>query len=115
MNPYVTFRDTDSQGELRYYVLQRQYPNFVGVIMERPNPDSLACVPISGHNLWVHFAGTIQGMYIPLSLNMRQEIETAFMDMASWYSVNRVFANPGKYKKFKINTASNTEQPYRED
>ena len=102
VEPFVTFKDTDGQGKLQYYVMQRQYPNFVGTIVERPIEDSLACIPVAGHNLWVAFAGTVQGAYIPISKNMLREITETFIKMAEWYSIHRVMANPGRYKKFKV-------------
>lgn len=102
MEPFVTFRDTDSDGKLQYYVLQRKYPNFVGVIMDQPQEDSLACVPISGHHLYMVFGGTIQGMYIPLNKGMLAEITEVFLQMAQWYASHRIMENPERYKKFKI-------------
>ena len=102
MNKYITFREEDKEGQLQYYILQRDFPNYVGVISEFPNLETLECVPIPGYSLYVQFSGTIRGNYVPSNSNISRELGLVFNDMASWYYSERILKNEKKYSKFKI-------------
>ena len=102
MNPYITFRDNDKEGRLQYYVLQREFPHFVGMISERPFESTLMQMPISGYNLWLVSAGTLRGNLVPGYNNLTEQMASVFESMAAWYKANRIDKDEKKYKKFKI-------------
>lgn len=102
LHNYITYREEDSDGVLRYYILQKQFPHYVGVILEAPKQGTWQS-PIAGYNLWVCYAGTIRGNMIPSYKNVSQETQSVYDDMAQWYLANRIIKQPERYKKFKIN------------
>ena len=102
LHNYITYREEDGEGVLRYYVLQKQFPHYVGVILEAPKHGTWQS-PIAGYNLWVCYAGTIRGNMIPSYKSVSQETQSVYDDMAQWYLVNRILKQPERYKKFKIN------------
>lgn len=102
MNPYVTFRDADKEGELQYYILQRTYPHYLGRIDYFPSMDPLCQVPISGHHLYVSFCGVLRGNYVPAQKGVETEILAVLEDMALWFYSNRIVNEPKKYKKWAI-------------
>jgi len=102
MEPFITFRDKNNSGELCYYILQREFPHYIGLISETPNLKALACVPITSHNLWVIHNGVLAGNYIPAQRDVMDEIKKVFQGMSDWYYAHRVIPNPKKYKKLAI-------------
>lgn len=111
MNKYVTFRDTDGE-QLNYYILQRDFPNYVGKISDVFIEKGLAVEQVQGYDLWIIFDGAIGGRYIPSYQNVFYEIKSVTYDMALWYLQNRVLTNPNRYKKFKSkNVSFSNQQP----
>jgi hypothetical protein len=104
MMPFITFRDKDAKGDLQYYILQRAFPNFVGRITRTPVDGALINQPISGYDLYVTFAGTIQGNIVPDYRNIQQEIQNVYIKMAAWFWTERIIMDDKKFKKFKIKT-----------
>lgn len=102
MNKFITFRDTDNGGVLHYYILQRSYPHYQCIILDRPEKAVVGACPIMNHNLWVVFDGTILGAYLPSYKNVVDEIVSVMNEMAEWFYLNRVLAEPNRYKKWKI-------------
>lgn len=102
MEPFITYRDTDSKNELQYYILQRQYPHYVARIAYKPSDTALFYISISGHHLYVTYAGTLQGHFIPGYKDAIEEMETVMRTMAEWFYANRVAVDSNKYKKWKI-------------
>lgn len=102
MSPFVTFKDVDKTGELQYYILQRAFPHYVGIIKYKPNIDALIEVPVTNHNLWVSFAGTIRGNFMPSYPGWQKELEKTFLEMAIWFYQNRILKEPRRYKKWAI-------------
>ena len=102
MEPFITFKDTDKNGELQYYILQRAFPHFCGVILNVPPEDSLMVAPVSGYHLYITFAGTLQGNYLLSRADIEKQLYDVFSSMASWYYENRVLKDQKRYKKFKI-------------
>lgn len=102
MSPFITFRDTDSNGELTLFVLQRDYPHFVGVLATYPSGKAVVEVPISGHNLYMRYYGTLRGNFIPLSNHIDLEMESVFHAMALWFYSERIMKDPKRYKKWAI-------------
>lgn len=102
MSPFITFRDTDSVGELKYYILQRDFPHYVASIEDRKPESALMVHPILGYSLWLVFAGSLRGNMIPGYNNVKQEIESVMLNMSNWFYQYRVLADPKKYKKYVI-------------
>lgn len=102
MSPYITFKDYDKDNKLQYYILQREYPHFCGVISYFPVGDSLCQIPVTGHHLYVTFAGTLRGNGFPAHNMVEQEIQSIFHHMATWFYINRIEADPKRYKKWVI-------------
>jgi|SRR5882757_11501386 len=111
MTAFVTFRDTDSERKLQYYILQRGFPHYVGRISEKPIEQPLAISPIGGYYLWVVVDGTLRGGFIPGYKNVIEEMQNVADTMADWFYENRILIDPKRYKKFKIN--SNAASPYK--
>jgi hypothetical protein len=102
MSPYITYRDTDKSGVLQYFILQRKFPHYQAVILDRPKDGAIVCMPIPGYQLYVTFAGTIQGNYVLSKADLQQELQTVFEQMTDWYYKERILTDQKKYKKFKI-------------
>lgn len=102
MNPFITFRDKDKNNELQYYILQREFPHFCGLISHYPKEGDLANQSISGYSLWITFSGTIRGQIIPSYTNIAKEINSVFESMASWFYANRILTDKKRFEKFKI-------------
>lgn len=102
--PYITFREADEEGILRYYILQREHPHYIGVITDKPSSYTLTAVQIQGYRLSVSFGGTLRGNFVPAYNGVYEDLETVFKDMAGWYYKNRIVPNEKNYTKFKINT-----------
>lgn len=103
MSPYITFKDFSiKDGTLVLYILQRDFPHYCGGIAYHPIADSICCVPMAGHNLWVSYCGTIRGNYIPSYEHALPEIEAVFQHMAAWFYSERIMKDPKRYKKWLI-------------
>ncbi len=102
MIPYITYREPDSEGRLCYYILQKKFPHFVGILSTGPLENSLASAPVPSYNLWINFKGTLIGNTIPDYKNILQEITDEFARMADWFFEHRIKNEPKKYLKFKI-------------
>jgi hypothetical protein len=101
-SPYITYRDKDEEGNLKYYILQRDFPHYLGVIVTIPMEGAISNEAIPGYNMWVSFAGVLRGNYIPDYRNTMDEINSVFSNMAAWFWAERIQENPKKYEKFKI-------------
>ena|ERR1700722_11856088 len=102
MSPFVTFKDNDSAGILQYYILQREYPHYVGQITYYPKGGAICEVPVTAHNLYVSFAGVLRGNYLPAFPKVEEEINQVFHAMALWFYANRIVPDPKRYKKWLI-------------
>lgn len=110
MNPYITFRDKDKDGNLQYYILQRSHPNYVGVISSVPISGTWLA-PVGGYNLWVVFSGTIQGNFLPSYQNVSAELQSVLDNMAAWFWAERIVISPKRFEKFKLkNDVQSTPQ-----
>jgi hypothetical protein len=103
MTPYITFREMDDTGNLQYYILQREFPHYIGVIRTIPLARSLVEVHVSGYNLYLSFAGTLRGNMIPSFKDAIKEMVIVYQNMATWYLDNRITKDEKRFKKFKIN------------
>jgi len=102
MIPYVTYRETDEGGRLCYYILQKAYPHFIGIISVGQLEGTLCSMPVGNYNLYVNFYGTLVGKFLPSYKDVLQDIEVAITGMSDWFYYNRVLTEPKKYEKFKI-------------
>lgn len=102
MSPFITFTDKSKEGETEYYILQRDYPHYVGMIAYSPSIEPIYQAPIAGHHLYINFWGTLRGRYLPMTKNVDKEIGAIFEDMAAWYYQNRILPDPRRYKKWAI-------------
>ncbi len=102
MNEFITYRDTNTEGELLYFVLQKDFPHFNCYISERPVVNFVQPMPITDYHLFLVFSGTIRGMMIPDYRNMGEEIQSVMQDMAAFYYEQRILKDLKKYRKWKI-------------
>ena len=105
MQPFITFREEDRNGKLQLYILQREFPHFVGMLTDRLINGRLQ-VPVTGHNLWIAFDGTLMGAFVPSYQRVYEEMAAAIGNMATWFYANRIEKDLKKYKKYKINVPS---------
>ncbi len=103
MSDFITFRELDADGKFAYYILQKDFPHYIGVIYPFPKKNFIEPSPIAGYNLWVTFNGTLRGLVIPAYKNIADEIVIVLDKMANWYLQQRVLPEQKKYKKYKIN------------
>ncbi len=103
MEPFITYRDKDKAGELQYYILQRAFPHFQGVILTYPKEGAFAESIVSGYNMYISYAGTISGNYILSKRDIESECQFVMQKMAEWFYANRILKESRKYKKFKVN------------
>ena len=104
MSPYITYRDINNEGELTYYILQRDFPHYLSEIITTPKEGLITPIQINGYYIWVNFIGTLRGGMIPGYRNIKDDIKFIVNDMADWYYANRVIPQYKKYKKFKYDT-----------
>ena len=101
MIPYITYREPYEGGRLCFYILQKAFPHYCGILTTSPIDGALANAPIAGYRLWISFHGTILGNMIPSYNDVVDEINNVLFDMAQWYALNRLKDNK-KYDKFKV-------------
>ena len=102
MNQFITFRENDSNDKLQYYIVQRSFPHYVGLISNIPVSEAMCCSPIPGYNLYIVFAGTLRGNVVPGYRDIAFDEQKTFNDMASWYYTERILKDEKRYKKLKI-------------
>lgn len=102
MMPFITFRDKDKNGNLLYYILQRDFPHYVGLLSPYPIEGVLCQSAITGHSLWIVFNGTLRGNMIPSHKGEMVEMQVVFDNMAVWFHSERILLDEKRYKKFKI-------------
>lgn len=105
--PYITYRE-EKEGNLLYYILQKEHPHYLGVIAYGIIQDKIQ-VPITGHNLYVTFAGCLRGNFIPSYKDVVKQIENTMTSMAIWFYSERILKEPKKYLKFKLNVSSTNQ------
>ncbi len=101
MIPYATYREPDEVGRICFFILQKAFPNYVGLLVTNPVEGAIINVPIADYNLWITFNGTIAGNFIPAWKGVTNDITQVFYSMAEWYYINRVKGEK-KYEKFKL-------------
>lgn len=106
--PFITYREPDEFNRLCFYILQKAYPNFIGLLITHPREGAIVNAPIPGYNIWVTYSGVLIGNYVPALRGVENDITQVFYSMAEWYYLNRIKTNPKKYKSFKINDTTST-------
>lgn len=104
MNPYILFEDIDDNGIKQKYILQRDFPHYVGQILYMPKLKSLIQIPVPKYNIWVSFAGTLRGNMIPSYKNIPEELDDVYRNMSSWYYENIILKNEKEFENFKLKT-----------
>jgi hypothetical protein len=105
---YITYRENDNAGELKYYILQRIYPHYTFELSTYPVERIFPAHQINGYHLWVCFAGTIMGNLILPSLAIQEkQINCVMDDAATWFYEHRLIPQAKKYKKFKYDNFPN--------
>jgi len=92
-NPYIIYREDGSD-----YILQRNFPNYIGRITEKLER-SIAQYPIPGYNLYISFAGMLNGNFIQMDSLAVQHAEEIMSKMSSFF-VQKL--DKSKYEKYKI-------------
>lgn len=101
MIPFITYREL-IDGKLEYFVLQKEFPHFLGRIVTFPVEHSLVNEPVAGYNLFITFAGSLRGNFIPDYKNITDDIQYTFERMALWFASERVIGGGKRFDKFKI-------------
>ncbi len=101
MIPFILFKEKDKNGNIQQYVLQREYPNYIGVISYRPIETALIQHPIANYNLWVIYSGTLKGNQIPLDKMALKDADDIYFNMAAWFYTEM---DVNKYENYKIKT-----------
>jgi hypothetical protein len=107
MAKYITYRE-DENGAPSYYILQKEFPHFVGRVVDNPYFKSIVNAPVPQTKLYVAMVGTLRGNAIPSYQNILEEIKIFAIDMAYWYFENRILPNPQKFKKWLSTQPSTT-------
>lgn len=103
MSPFITFRDTDKNNTLQYYILQREYPHYLAVISDHPVINKLGQSAVASHNLYIVHVGTLRGInLIPAQNKVWEEIQSVCDQMAEWFYIHRILPDQKKYKKWRI-------------
>lgn len=102
MEKYITYRESDIDGNFRYFICQKEHPHFVGEIVTVPKKMFIESTPISGYNLWICFSWTLRGAMIPSYKNVEDMMRITMEDMALWFLDKRIKNDEKKYTKFKI-------------
>jgi hypothetical protein len=98
--PFATYRELQN-GQLEYFIVQKDYPHFLGRIVTFPVEQSLVNCPVAGYNLWVTFNGTLRGNFYPSNIST-EEMQVIFETIALWFCSERVIGNGKRFDKFKI-------------
>lgn len=102
MHLYITYRESDAEGNQQYFILQKEFPHFVAKISEQPIVNFIQPMPITNYNLYLVFNGCLRGNIIPSYKDIGEEVKSVMNSMAIWFFEQRVLPNEKKYKKWKI-------------
>jgi len=99
---FITFREPDNDNVLRYYILQKDHPHNLGMVLSQPNHEALCQSVIPGYNLYIVWVGTLRGNFVAAYPNYEVDMQLCFDSMASWYYSERILKDEKRYAKFKI-------------
>ncbi len=100
--PFITYREPDEKGILRYYILQKEFPNNIGLILAEPKYDAIAQSVVPGYNLWVVFNGTLLGNFVQAKVDYKKELQVTYDNMACWFWCDRIEPDKKRFEKFKV-------------
>jgi len=100
--PFITFREVDYTNTLRYYILQKDFPHSVAVIVSQPKHTALCQSVIPGYNLWVVWEDSLRGSYVAAYPDYEKDLQFTMDNMAAWYFSERILTDEKRYAKFKI-------------
>jgi hypothetical protein len=92
-NPYILYNENGSD-----YILQKKFPHYIGRVSDKLER-SIAQYPIAGHNMYVSFAGTLNGNFIQMDKFAMQDAQEAMSSMSSFLCEK---IDELKYEKYKI-------------
>lgn len=99
---FITYREPDEKGELQYYILQKEFPHFIGRLVNKPIEGAIINSAVPSYNLWITFNFTLRGNVIPSYKNIITEIEIIYSNMANWFHNERILLEEKKFYRFKI-------------
>ncbi len=103
--PYITFREPDENGILRYYIVQKVFPHNVGIILSQPNHEAIVQSVIPGYNLYVVFNGVLNGNMVHINgADFKTELQVLYNTMACWFYTDRIILDKKRFEKFKVKT-----------
>ncbi len=100
-HPFISYREED-EGELKYYIVQKDFPHNVGVICTQPNLDALAQGTVSGYNLWIVSNGVLRGNFIAVYPSYKEDLQLTMDSMANWFYSERILKDEKRYERFKV-------------
>jgi len=107
MQTHITFSEKTEDGEFQYFVLQKEFPHYLGQILTYPKKNIFPASAVAGYNFWVSFTGTLRGGFIPSYKDVAIEVSAALDKMALWYLDQVIMQDELRYKKFKIKNNEN--------
>src|SRR5678816_3056798 len=87
MIPYITFREMDEEGRLCFFILQKAFPNYIGLLVSSPREGGIVNAPIPKYRLWITYAGVLSGNFFPGHSGALQEVQQVFNSMSEWYYI----------------------------
>lgn len=106
--PFITYRENDKKGILRYYILQKAHPHNLGVILSQPDHTAIVQSPIPGYKLYVVFNGTLAGNFVHATLDYKKELQNIYDNMACWFYTERIITDRKRFEKFKVKSNVST-------
>lgn len=100
--PFVTFREVDETGTLRYYILQKDFPHNLGKILSQPDHEAIVQSIVPAYNLYIVWSGTLRGNMIAAYPDYKKELQQTFDQMATFFYTERILVDEKRYSKFKI-------------
>jgi len=96
---YITFEEQDPFGNNEVFILQKKFPHFCGKLSVKPETNWYQ--PVHGYNLFICYAGTLQGNVYPTYRGADEEIAGVLFGMASFVLDERI-KGVHFFDKFKI-------------
>lgn len=100
--PFITYREMDATGILRYYILQKDFPHNVGVVLSQPKYEAICMSIIPSYNLYVVWDGTLRGNVVAAYPDYKVDLQLCFDNMAAWFWAERIVMDKKRFEKFKI-------------
>ena len=89
-NPYIFYNENGSD-----YILQKNFPNYIGRVTTKLERQ-IAQYPVAGYNLYISFAGTLNGNFIQMDKFAMQDAQEIMSEMSSFYCTKKFLDNSNK-------------------